>query len=199
MSAHYTEITSILHYFTHILSFEGILTHQNVHTPKHVNTLTHAYSRLTCIDINIHRQARTLKSRCALIHVPSNPAHHASLSGQPLMMLEGKREKRERARQIDRKSEREMLPLQIKLRSSIFRQWRRDGEAWRGGRRDVNSECSMFLKREICINSGRWLAGEGVEGKENRERGGGKHEGCENKRCRDFVNTSIFHWYDWFL
>lgn len=107
--------------------------------------------------------------------------------------------RKESARQIGRKSEREMLPLQIKLRSSIFRQWRRDEGGVEGGRRDVSSECSMFLKREICINSGRWLAGEGVEGKESRERGGGKHEGCENKRCWDFVNTSIFHWYYWFL
>lgn len=38
----------------------------------------------------------------------------------------------------------------------------------------------------------------GCGGKGNREGAGGKHEGSENERCYDFVNTLIFQ-KEWFL
>lgn len=92
MSAHYTETTPpciILHiscplkasWHTDMYAHTSMWTH--FHT--HASTLTRTY-------INIHEHARTPKSGRTHIHIPFNPAHHISLSGQPLMMLKRERE-----------------------------------------------------------------------------------------------------------
>lgn len=167
MSAHYRNHKFLLHYFTHILSSEYTWHKQSMRTH-----LTHACQFTDTYWHKYTQASKNTKSMHTHIHIPFNPAHHTSPSGQPLMML--KRERRSRKKW---RSECEMVwniasPNEVEV---IYLEGRRDG------RRDVNSKCNMFLKREICIISGRWLAVEGVEGKENTERGGGKHERSEDE------------------
>lgn len=119
MSAHYTESTSASCIILHIsCPLSGtLLTRRYAHTG--MGTQQHLLTK------NTHTQARTPKSGHTDIYIPFNLAHHASLSGQALMML--RREK-------DGRSKCEMVwnaapPNEVEV--IHFRQgWKDGGKEW---------------------------------------------------------------------
>lgn len=123
-----------LHYFTHILSSESILTYIGMYT--HTSMWTHLHmhaSTLTQTGINIYHEAKQghQKVGARIFTYPSTLHTTASLSGQPLMMLKRDREGGSKTEGVTVKWW-NILLLQMELRSSIFRQWRRDRGKCRG-------------------------------------------------------------------
>lgn len=127
MSTYYTETTSILHYFTHILSSDSIQTHHmRTQTCEHTNTGMpvhwHILTQINTTTWGRQKMGADIFTCPSTLH--TTPPCQVNLNDAGW---------REGDKQMEGGSVKwwKVLRLQIKLRSSIFRQWRR--EVWMGG------------------------------------------------------------------